>query len=139
MRTLAGTWRITVPQGEGNPEQFEALHTFFADGNWSEINSGKDANHGVWSGAGDNYQLTFEGYTFDAQGKHSGSIQVRAAIELRDSDHLTARWVQDLIDRQGKVTEKAYFGVFTGTRMTVENAGVAPAAALVGSTANTAP
>lgn len=122
MRTLVGTWRIAVPQGEGNPEQFQALHTFFADGNWNEVNSLKEVNHGAWTGDGSNYQLTFEGYTFDAQGKHTGHFQVRAAVELHGSDHLTARWVQDMIDLQGKVSEKAYFGVFEGTRMVVENA-----------------
>lgn len=132
MRTLVGTWRITVPQSEGNADTFEALHTFFADGNWSEVNSLKEVNHGVWIGEGSTYLLTFEGYTFAGQGKHNGKFQVRASIEMDGADHLTANWVQDLIDLQGKVTERALFGTFAGTRMAVENAGTAPAVALAG-------
>ena len=117
MQSLAGTWRITAPQSEGNPEAFTALHTFFADGNWSEINSFRDVNRGVWAAAGSSNLLTFEGYTFDAEGRCSGSLQVRATVDLVDGDHLAARWEQDMFDLQGRVTERAYYGSFTGTRM----------------------
>ncbi len=131
MQNLAGTWRITVPQSEGNPEPFTALHTFFADGNWSEINSFRDVNRGVWTAAGSSHLLTFEGYTFDAEGRCSGTIQVRATVDLVDNDHLAARWDMDTIDLQGRVAERVFHGTFTGTRMAVAHAGVAPAAAAV--------
>ena len=119
MQTLAGTWRITVPQSEGNPETFTALHTFFADGNWSETNSLREVNHGVWTAAGSSNLLTFEGYTFDAAGRCSGTLQVRATVDLLDDDHLAARWETDMIDLQGRVTPRAFYGAFTGTRMAV--------------------
>ncbi len=128
MQNLAGTWRIAAPQSEGNPEAFTALHTFFADGNWSEVNSFRDVNRGVWSAAGGSYLLTFEGYTFGADGRCSGGLQVRATVELLDDDHLAARWEQDMLDLQGRVTALAYYGTFTGTRMAVEHVGVATAA-----------
>ena len=119
MQSLAGTWRITVPQSEGNPEAFTALHTFFADGNWSEINSAREVNRGVWTAAGSSHLLTFEGYTFDAEGRCSGGLQVRATIDLLDDDDLVARWEMDTIDLQGRVTARAFYGTFTGTRMAV--------------------
>ncbi len=124
MQNLSGTWRIAAPQSEGNPEAFTALHTFFADGNWSEINSFRDVNRGVWAPAGSSHLLVFEGYTFDAEGRCSGSLQVRATVDLLDDDHLAARWEQDMFDLQGRVTERAYHGTFTGTRMAVEHAAV---------------
>lgn len=123
MRTtpsIVGTWQITVPKSEGNPESFEAFHTFFADGNWVEVNSFKDSNHGVWMGAGNTYLLTFAGFTSDEQGKYNGKIKVRASIKMDGADRLTAQWVLDMTDREGKVTEKAYHGTFEGTRMEVE-------------------
>jgi hypothetical protein len=127
MQSLTGTWRITVPQSEGNPETFTALHTFFADGNWSETNSLREINHGVWAAAGGSHQLTFEGYTFDGEGRCSGSLQVRAAVDLLDDDHIAAHWATDIIDLQGRVTNRAFYGTYTGTRMAVEHAGVAAA------------
>src|SRR4030095_11805249 len=62
---LVGTWQITVPKSEGNPETFESLHTFFADGNWVEFNSFGETAHGVWIGAGNTYLLTFANFAFD--------------------------------------------------------------------------
>jgi hypothetical protein len=122
MRTpsIVGTWQITVPKSEGNPETFAAFHTFFADGNWVEVNSFKDSNHGVWMGAGNTYLLTFAGFTFDEQGKYNGKIKVRASIKMDGADHLAAQWVLDMIDLEGKVTEKANYGTFEGTRMEIE-------------------
>jgi hypothetical protein len=117
---LVGTWRMTVSLAEGTPETFEALHTFFADGNWVEVNEFKESNHGVWIGSGNTYLLTFEGYTFDEQGQHNGKSQVRASIKMDGAEHLTAEWVLNAIDLEGKVTEKAAFGTFEGTRMEVE-------------------
>jgi hypothetical protein len=120
MGNLVGTWRITAPQSEGNPVAFEALHTFFADGNWVEVNSFKDSNHGVWMGSGNTYLLTFDEFTFDEQGSHNGRQIVRASIKMDGADHLTAQWSLDRIDLEGKVTEKAYYGTFEGTRMEIE-------------------
>lgn len=117
MRNLVGTWRIAAPQSEGNPEPFTALHTFFADGNWSEINSLRDVNRGVWTAAGSSYLLAFEGYTFAADGTSNGNFRARATVELEDDDHLTAGWDLDMFDLQGRVTQRAFYGTFTGTRM----------------------
>ena len=67
--------------------------------------------------AGSHHLLTFEGYTFDAEGCCSGRLQVRATVDLLDDDHLAARSEQDMFDLQGRVTQRAYHGTFTGTRV----------------------
>src|SRR4051794_29860019 len=100
---LVGTWRITLPKKDGFPEAFEALHTFFTDGNWTESNSVGEVNHGVWMGQGSNAMLTFEGYFFDEKRKHTGKFQVRSSINLASADHHTAQCEMDSIDLEGKV------------------------------------
>ena len=99
---------------------FEALHTFFADGNWTEANSLGEVNHGVWMGNGSTSLLTFEGYFFDEQRQHTGKFQVRCSIKLASADNHTAQWEMDSIDLEGKVTENAVSGTYEGTRMEVE-------------------
>lgn len=117
--TIVGTWQITIPKSEGNPEAFESFHTFFADGNWVEFNSFGETGHGVWMGADNTYLLTFGNFAFDEKGKHSGGQTVHSSIRMDGTDHLTAQWVVDTIDSAGKVTKKAYYGTFEGTRMEV--------------------
>src|SRR5215216_50742 len=93
--TLVGTWKTLVPQSEGNPRPtFEAMLTFFADGNMVEANSSNPAQaapaHVFWMGAGNTYLLTFEAFNFDEQGKHMGKIQAHLAIKMDGPDHFTA-------------------------------------------------
>jgi hypothetical protein len=117
---LVGTWRINVTAAEGYWEAFEGLHTYFADGNWTEANSLGEVNHGVWMGNGSTSLLTFEGYSFDEQRKYTGKFQVRASITLASADNITGQWEMDTIDLEGNVTENAASGTFDGTRMEVE-------------------
>jgi hypothetical protein len=103
---LVGTWRMTVSLAEGEPETFEALHTFFADGNWVEVNEFKESNQGVWIGSGNTYLLTFEGYTFDEQSQHNGKSQVRASIKKEVK--VDGIWLAHL--HNGKIQEQwVYF------------------------------
>src|SRR6187402_2967069 len=66
---IVGTWRTIIPQSEGNPRPtFEAILTFFADGNMVEVNSSNPAlfapAHGVWIGSGNTYLMTFDAFNF---------------------------------------------------------------------------
>ncbi|MFN8464548.1 MAG: hypothetical protein U0X20_03320 [Caldilineaceae bacterium] len=123
--SLVGTWKTTVPQSEGNPRPtFESLLTFFADGNMVEVNSMNPAlsvpAHGVWIGSGSTYLLTFETFTFDEQGKHTGKIRAHLSIKMDGPDHFTATSTADAIDLQGKVTKNVINGTSESTRMEVE-------------------
>ena len=122
---LVGTWRVLVPTSEGNPRPpFEAMLTFFADGNMVEVNSTDPAthapSHGVWIGAGNTYLLTFESFNFDEQGKHIGKIQAHLSIKMDGPDHFTDTYTADAIDLAGKVTKKVVYGSGEGSRMEVE-------------------
>ncbi len=123
--TLVGTWKNTVPESEGNPRPtFEALLTFFADGNMVEVNSMNPTAsvpaHGVWIGAGNTYLLTFETFTFDEQGQSNGRIRAHLSIKMDDANHFTATYTADAIDLEGQVTENVVFGLSEATRMEVE-------------------
>jgi len=123
--TLMGTWKTIVPQTEGNPRPtFEAMLTFFADGNMIEANSSNPAQaapaHGVWMGSGSSYLLTFEAFNFDEQGKHTGKIQAHLSIKMDGPDHFNATYTADAIDLDGKVAKKVVYGTAEGTRMEVE-------------------
>jgi hypothetical protein len=123
--TLVGTWKTIVPQSAGNPRPtFEAMLTFFADGNMIEANSSNPAQaapaHGVWIGTGNTYLLTFEAFNFDEQGKHIGKIQAHLSIKMDGPDHFTATYTADAIDQAGKVTKKVVYGTADSTRMEVE-------------------
>jgi hypothetical protein len=117
--SLAGTWHVTI-KGESAPQAAETFQTYFADGNFVEFNSFGETGHGVWFGSGNTYVTSFWGFTFDAEGIYTGKQKVRASIKMDGTDHLTAQWVYDTIDLEGKVTEAVDTGTFEGTRMEVE-------------------
>lgn len=121
--TLVGTWNVTV-KIEGVPDTFETMHTYFADGNFTEATNiptiQTSASHGVWIGAGNTYLLTFGAFIFDEQNKYTEKQIVRCSIHMDGNDHLTAHWEFDSIDAAGKITKNAYTGTFEGTRMEVE-------------------
>lgn len=123
--SIVGTWKTVIPQSEGNPRPtFESMLTFFADGNMIEANSTNPAlaapAHGVWIGSGNTYLLTFEAFSFDEQGKHTGKIQAHLSIKMDGNDHFTATYTADVIDLAGKVTKKVVYGTSESTRMEVE-------------------
>ena len=123
--SIVGTWETTIPKSEGNPRPtFESLLTFFADGNMVEVNSSNPAldapAHGVWIGAGNTYLLTFEAFSLDDKGKHTGKIKAHLSIKMDGPDHFTATYTADLIDLAGKVTKKVAYGTSESTRLEVE-------------------
>jgi len=123
--SIVGTWEVTIPTSVGNPRPtFYALLTFFADGNFVEVNTANPAltapSHGVWVRSGDNYQLLFEGFTFDAQGTYNGRVKAHVAIKMAGANHFKATYTADLIDLAGNVTKKVLYGPAEGTRLQVE-------------------
>jgi hypothetical protein len=115
---LVGKWHVTI-ESESAPQAAETFQTYFADGNFVEFNSFRESGNGVWIGSGNTYLVTFGGFMFDEQNNVIGQQQVRASIKMDGPDHLTAQWVYDTIDSEGKVTEGVDTGTFEGTRMEV--------------------
>lgn len=118
---IVGVWQVQI-KVEGMAEGFAGLYTFFADGNFLDINSLKETNPGVWHGNGNNYEVTFWGFVVDAKGQYNARGKVRAAIQLDDSNHLTAHGVTDMFGPDGTPIEHEFNGpfIFTGTRVEVE-------------------
>jgi len=123
--SIVGTWEVTIPTSAGNPRPtFYALLTFFADGNFIEGNSSNPAvttpAHGVWVGSGGSYRLTFETFTFDAQGVYTGRVKAYITITMDSADHINISYTADLIDPAGNVTKNVLYGPADGTRLKVE-------------------
>jgi hypothetical protein len=123
--SIVGTWQTSVPQSEGDPRPgFEALMTFFADGNMVDVNSMNPAisgsARGVWIDLGNTYLLTFVIFIFDDKGKHTGKFKTNLSITMNGSDHFTATYTADLIDLAGKVTKNVASGSSKSTRLEVE-------------------
>lgn len=118
---IVGVWQVKI-KIDGMSEGFDGLYTFFADGNFLDINSLKETNPGVWSGSGDSYAVTFWGFAADEKGQYNAQGKVRATIRLDDNNHLTAHGVTDVFDREGKPIAHQFNGPFnfTGTRVAVE-------------------
>jgi hypothetical protein len=120
--SIVGAWKVIVPESETMPLTIEALDTYYADGNFIQVNSLKETGTGVWVGAGNTYLVTFWGFSFDEEGNFSGKGKVRASIRLDDADHFTGEGVFDSIDLAGIETKNPYSATFVikGTRMEVE-------------------
>ena len=118
---IVGVWQVKI-RVEGMNEGFDGLYTFFADGNFLDINSLKETNPGVWHGSGNNYVVTFWGFGTDEKGQYNAKGKVRATIRLDDINHLTAHGVTDVFDWEGKPIDHQFNGPFTfiGTRIEVE-------------------
>jgi hypothetical protein len=123
--SLVGTWHIKVPDDAGQV-WFEALHTYHADGTLTETSSElgllqEGPAHGVWSGQGDDYNITFYLFTFaEETGVYTDMVRVRAKLHLDSPDHLTAQTQVDLIAPDGSVTPNVDMRPFEATRLTVE-------------------
>ena len=123
--SLVGTWNHSVLKSEGNPRApFQAMFTINADGNMVEVSMRNPAitgqSRGVWSGSGNTYQLMFEFFTFDEQGKNTGKARIFHAIQMDGPDRFTSTYTGDLIDLAGKVTKKFATGTTENTRMKLE-------------------
>jgi len=118
---IVGVWQVKIKVA-GMEEGFDGLYTFFADGNFLDINSLKETNPGVWSGSDNSYVVTFWGFVADEKGQYNAKGKVRAAIRLDDSNHFTAHGVTDVFDLEGKLIDHQFTGPFqfTGIRVAVE-------------------
>jgi hypothetical protein len=118
---IVGVWQVKI-KVEGMSEGFDGLYTFFADGNFLDINSLKETNPGVWGGSGNDYMVTFWGFAADEKGQYNAKGKVRAAIRLDDINHLTAHGLTDVFDREGNPIDHQFNGpfTFTGRRVEVE-------------------
>jgi hypothetical protein len=119
--SLTGVWHTTV-KIEALPEAFYGLWSFYGDGNFLDINSYKETNPGIWTGAGDTYVLTFWGLGYDNESKVNGKGRVRLAIKMVGTDHFTADGVTDVFNLEGKPMESEFNGPCTveGERMQME-------------------
>lgn len=106
---LVGTWLCDVVAA---PEPFRALHTFHADGTYTETSSElakglEGPAHGVWVRDGRDYQLTFQLFAFDPETTEStGMIRVRIRLQVDSETHLTATYgIVELILPDGTVIE----------------------------------
>ncbi len=123
--SLVGLWNHNVLKSDGNPRApFQAMFTFFADGNMVETSMRNPAvtgsARGLWTGSGNAYQLMFEVFTFDDQGKNTGKARIFHSIQMDGPDRFTSTYTGDLIDLAGKVTKKFAFGTTENTRMKLE-------------------
>jgi hypothetical protein len=108
---IVGTWFCDVAVEEGQPP-FRALQTFHAGGTFTETSSDlvklvEGPAHGVWKGADDEYQLTFQLFAFDSAAQTStGMIRVRVSLQMDGPDRLKATFgVVEFIDFDGTITE----------------------------------
>jgi len=116
---LAGSWRVTVSSPDGT--QFQALHTYNADGTFTETSNllaglGEGPAHGAWRGGGGVYLLTFELFAFE-DGRPAGIVQVRNVVEVVGRDHLLGWSTADLLEPDGNLRREHFTATFEGTRI----------------------
>lgn len=118
---IVGVWQTAI-KIDAMLQGFEGLYTFFADGNFLEINSLKETNTGVWQHNGDHYSVTFWSYLFDESGQATGKVKVRLALQMVDANHYTGHGVVNAYDLAGQPMVSPFDGPFTvnGTRLEVE-------------------
>lgn len=125
---LTGTWHVTVAESTGGEPGFEAYHTFHGDGTMTEVSSllpklTESPAHGAWAKAGDEYDATFELFTFNEAGEQDIRIRVRMTVTLNDPDHFTGNADVDLLLPDGTVERGIDSAPVAGTRLKVEGAG----------------
>ena len=108
-RSIVGVWNATI-KAALLPETFNGLWTFFADGNFLEVNDLRETNPGVWMASDKGYLLTFWGYLYDEQGKSFGKAIVCFSIHLVDDNHFTADGVCNAVDGEGKPMTSQFDG-----------------------------
>ncbi len=118
---IVGVWQTAI-KIDSMSQGFEGLYTFFADGNFLEINSFKETNSGVWQYNGDHYPVTFWCYLFDDSSQVTGKVKVRLALQMVDANHYTGHGVAKAYDLAGQPMVSPFDGLVTvnGTRLEVE-------------------
>jgi hypothetical protein len=116
-----GTWRVHVDESPGGVPAFNSLHTYGADGTFTEttdllakLNEGP--GHGSWKRSGRHYLLTFELWAFDPAREPAGIIRVRCLIDVA-GDRLEGDATVDFIDLDGTVYRDLDTAKFTGKRI----------------------
>lgn len=118
-----GTWRIHVPQSSSGLPPFNALHTFHSGGTFTETSDilatlAEGPAHGVWSGEGPEFLLTFELFVFNPDHTPAGMVRVRCEIVVfAGSDKLTGKAAVDFIAPDGTEEKNIDTGTFNGTRV----------------------
>lgn len=120
---LVGTWIIDVP-GAPDAPGFSALQTFGADGTFVETSSllgtvPEGPAHGAWRPVAGGYLLTFQLFTFDAEGAHSGRVRVRAFLRIPGPGRLEADTAVDVLLPDGTVLEEVATGPYSGRRLRI--------------------
>jgi hypothetical protein len=118
---IIGTWVVHVP-GADPSQDFDALHTFGADGTFVETSSllgtlVEGPAHGVWSQTGNGFLLTFQLFAFDDEGNPAGMIRVRCRIVLLSSNSLRASTVVDILPPGEAPILAVASGDYTGSRL----------------------
>jgi hypothetical protein len=122
---LVGTWAVKVP-GPTPADTFYALHTFHADGTFTENSSllptlVEGPAQGVWVRDGDIYRLTFLLFRYNEEKGLDGYVRVRCDVTLVDN-RIDATTAVDLIEKDGSIIESVATGPFFGLRQKVEGA-----------------
>jgi hypothetical protein len=121
---MVGTWYVVVPDAPGAPG-FSAYQTFHEGGTFTETSSllgrvPEGPAHGAWRQRGDgSVLLTFELFTFDANGDPNGRVRVRAAIQFLDADRFSARSTIDVLLPNGDEIPAVASGPFFGQRVKI--------------------
>ncbi len=120
--SIVGTWETLVTPVPGSPgASFEAVLTFFADGNMVEVsdeNPGTAApGHGTWIGSGKTFWTTFILFVFDRNHNNTGKVKTYLSINMVDPNRFTCTVSVDLIDLKGKVTKSTDSSTCESTRL----------------------
>jgi hypothetical protein len=112
-RTIEGVWRTVVTlrncqTGQPVAPSFRGLFMFHEGGTMSEFGVGpgstpalRSPGHGVWQRehGWQDYSFTFTHYNYNVSGVLTGSVKIRASVELGASgDELTTRSVSQILD-----------------------------------------
>jgi hypothetical protein len=122
-RAVVGTWLVSVDASAGGFPPFQALHTYHADGTFTEVSDllgqlNETPAHGVWNFRRHKHNLTFELFTFDANRAPAGRARVRCALQVKQGD-LLGDCTVDFIDVTGAEFVDIDTATFTGKRVKV--------------------
>ena len=125
-KDLTGTWLLTITPDEPGAPSFDGLYTFTSDGIalfsavGPPIPGLGNPGHGIWVKTGpDTFVATFKQFTFDDIFTTNGSLVIRSAITMTDSDEFTSHDTGGIFDLSGNLIV-AIGGLTKGKRMTID-------------------